>query len=339
MLSGATIADLLATAISTVRQEYPHKLDQELNADADLQPPRVLNPSFFGSYDWHSAVHSHWTIARCLRWPLPPELAGAAVAVLDEQLTTERLAAETRFFESPGGRASERPYGWAWLLLLQAECSHSIHQAEHSWGSRMGRLAELLRGRLLQYFSSQLSYPLRTGTHGNSAFSLHLMWKASRMTGDIEMERVVREVAARFYMGEGILPWDTDPSGTDFLSAPLEEAALMAELLDRLEFEVWLDKAGVGLAKDPWGVPTVVPDDDNVGGSHLEGLLVTRAWSLAMVSRALGGTPLLATEVRSGLAAHLARVRLIKASEGFHRAHWLPTFLVYMEDQLDESMG
>ena len=33
----------------------------------DLRGPRALHPVFFGSFDWHSCVHSHWMLARLLR--------------------------------------------------------------------------------------------------------------------------------------------------------------------------------------------------------------------------------------------------------------------------------
>jgi Protein of unknown function (DUF2891) len=97
-------------------------LIQELNSDADVVPPRVLNPSFFGSYDWHSAVHSHWTLVRCLEAGLPETVAREVMDVLDEHLSDERVAGEFSFYSGPGGRMAERPYGWAWLVMLHAEC-------------------------------------------------------------------------------------------------------------------------------------------------------------------------------------------------------------------------
>ena len=83
--------------------------------------PRKLHPAFYGSYDWHSAVHMHWLLARILR--LHPELAEAkAIAeLLDRQLSADASKQELAFFNSPGGRTFERPYGWAWLLELHAE--------------------------------------------------------------------------------------------------------------------------------------------------------------------------------------------------------------------------
>src|SRR5262249_3759008 len=51
-------------ALDCVTREYPNKLAHVLHSDADAQPPRVLTPAFYGCYDWHSAVHGHWLLAR-----------------------------------------------------------------------------------------------------------------------------------------------------------------------------------------------------------------------------------------------------------------------------------
>ena len=63
-MTDGELATLAAAALAAVRQEYPHRLDQELRSDRDLRPPRELHPSFYGSYDWHSAVHNHWLLVR-----------------------------------------------------------------------------------------------------------------------------------------------------------------------------------------------------------------------------------------------------------------------------------
>ncbi|HLH45649.1 MAG TPA: DUF2891 family protein, partial [Acidimicrobiales bacterium] len=111
-------ARLAQALLAAVRREYPHVLLQELQGDDDVRPPRSLHPSFYGSYDWHSAVHCHWALLRCLARGLPEPVAAEVTALLDEHLDPARLAAEAAFFESPGGRTVERPYGWSWLLLL-----------------------------------------------------------------------------------------------------------------------------------------------------------------------------------------------------------------------------
>src|SRR3984957_8280336 len=68
-----------AIALGHVGREYPNKLDQVLSATGDLATPRALHPIFYGSFDWHSAVHGHWLPARVLRrfpdGPAAPEIA------------------------------------------------------------------------------------------------------------------------------------------------------------------------------------------------------------------------------------------------------------------------
>ena len=100
-LDDGTRSELAIAVVGATRREYPHMLIQELNSDADVVPPRVLNPSFFGSYDWHSAVHCHWALVRCLAAGLPEEVAGLVVDLLDEHLSEERLAGELSFYAGP----------------------------------------------------------------------------------------------------------------------------------------------------------------------------------------------------------------------------------------------
>ena len=83
--------------------------------------PRELHPVFFGSYDWHSCVHGHWTLARLLRRFPAMAPAGEVRALLDAQLVPGKVAGEVAYLERPSARGFERPYGWAWLLLLAAE--------------------------------------------------------------------------------------------------------------------------------------------------------------------------------------------------------------------------
>lgn len=59
-----------------VVREYPNKPEHVLDGDADVLPPRVLHPVFFGSFDWHSCVHGWWTLLTLRR--LFPDIAEAA---------------------------------------------------------------------------------------------------------------------------------------------------------------------------------------------------------------------------------------------------------------------
>jgi hypothetical protein len=61
---GSHFAEL---ALKGICREYPNKLDHVINVETDLRTPRQLHPAFYGCFDWHSAVHSHWMLVRLLR--------------------------------------------------------------------------------------------------------------------------------------------------------------------------------------------------------------------------------------------------------------------------------
>jgi hypothetical protein len=328
-----TLAALATAALAAARQEYPHKLDQELRSDGDLRPPRELNPAFYGSYDWHSAVHNHWLLVRALARGLPGELAEAAVALLDEHLSAQRIEAEAAFFAGPGGQTSERPYGWAWLVLLHAECSAGSGPGPRRWAEALAPLAESLASRLGSYFTSVLAFPIRSGTHRDTAFSLGLTLQAARRRGDASAAAALQAAAVRFFGGDGPLRWGEDPAGDAFLSAPLTEAALMSEVLPAPEFAGWLDRVLPDPGVAAWAPPEF-PRGDDPGSVHLEGLLISRAWCLEAIGGALSPGHPAARPALAAAGAHLERIATIAPTAGFGRSHWLPTFLLYLDERL-----
>jgi len=108
-------------ALGHVGREYPNKMDHVLAGPDDIRGPRDLHPIYFGSFDWHSCVHGYWTLATVLR--LHPDIpeAPAIRALFDDAFTAEKVGAETAYLARPSSRGFERPYGWGWLLKLQAE--------------------------------------------------------------------------------------------------------------------------------------------------------------------------------------------------------------------------
>lgn len=108
-------------ALGHVRREYPNKPDHVLAGPGDARTPRELHPVFYGSYDWHSCVHSYWMLARLLRRHPRFEAADDIRALFDEQFIAEKVAAECAYLAAPTARGFKRPYGWGWLLKLAAE--------------------------------------------------------------------------------------------------------------------------------------------------------------------------------------------------------------------------
>ena len=119
-MAAVDLARLARTATANAAREYPYALITVVSSADDLLLPREQHPAFFGCYDWHSAVHTHWLLVRLLRDHADEVEQGPVVAVLDAHLTRENLAAEAAYLRAHPG--FERPYGWAWLVALAAVC-------------------------------------------------------------------------------------------------------------------------------------------------------------------------------------------------------------------------
>src|ERR1700748_1592871 len=120
-----------AIALGHVTREYPNKLDHVLEGPDDARGPRALHPIFFGSFDWHSCVHGYWLLATLLRRPRDIPEATAIRALFDETFTPEKVAGEVGYLARPSTRGFERPYGWGWLLKLQA----ALMALDGGWGA------------------------------------------------------------------------------------------------------------------------------------------------------------------------------------------------------------
>src|SRR6478736_5027525 len=79
-------------ALASIHCEYPNHLSHTVASEADVRPPHLLTPAFYGAFDWHSAVHGHWCLVRLLRLHGEGRFAPRAEAALDADLAAERLA-------------------------------------------------------------------------------------------------------------------------------------------------------------------------------------------------------------------------------------------------------
>jgi hypothetical protein len=120
-LDAGPAARFAELALDCVHKEYPNKIAHVLSSDEDVRPPRELTPAFYGCYDWHSAVHGHWLLARLARTFPRAEFAAPARAALEQSLQPEKIERETAYLAGEGRVSFERPYGLAWLLQLATE--------------------------------------------------------------------------------------------------------------------------------------------------------------------------------------------------------------------------
>ena len=99
-------------ALANIDRDYPRHALQLLMGPEQERSERLLHPAFYGSYDWHSAVHMHWTLMRVLRlYPTSSE-AILITDALDVHLTDANLARELDYFASrPAASSSGRTAG------------------------------------------------------------------------------------------------------------------------------------------------------------------------------------------------------------------------------------
>jgi hypothetical protein len=313
----ARLADI---ALGHVRQEYPHKLDHVLLRDEDAMQPHVLHPIFYGSFDWHSCVHGWWTLLT-LRRLFPQMPAAAAIrALADDSFTADKAQAELDYLARPLSSGFERPYGWAWLMALHLEASR--HE-DASWGDMLEPLAKAFAERLGRYLAL-LTYPIRAGTHFNTAFALVLAGEwAARF--DLAVQGQIRE-RARHWFGEDRQCQAWEPSGDDFLSPALIEALCMMRTMPPGEFAPWLHAFLPELSRCRPGTlfqPATVSDRSDGKIAHLDGLNLSRAWCWKQLSQALSGgeRSLVDRTADDHLGAAMPHLSGDYAGE-----HWLATF-------------
>ena len=318
--------------LEAIRREYPSHVTHLMRSDADARPPRELTPVFYGSFDWHSAVHGHWCLARLARLVPASVFAGPVRDALGASLTREALAREAEYMAAAGREAFERPYGLAWLLQLAAERAEWDDPDARRWRAALAPLERRCCERLATWLPA-LPYPIRGGEHAQTAFALGLALDWARRVGERAFEELAMRRAREFFEADREGPIAYEPSGHDFLSPLLGEADLLRRVLPRDAFATWI----AALLPDPdapafarWLTPVESPDRADGKLAHLDGLNLSRAWMLDGIVSVLD-----ASDVLRPVLAHAAerhRVSGLAGARGTHYAgtHWLGSFAVYL---------
>ena len=321
----AQAARFARLALDCVHKEYPNKIAHSLNSDADVQPPHLLTPAFYGCYDWHSSVHGHWLLVRLARMfpqaPFAPE-ARRAVA---RSLTAANIAQEVRYLNADGRGSFERPYGLAWLLQLSAELKEWDDPQARQWSETLRPLEHAVAARISGWLP-KLEHPIRVGEHNNTAFGMGLMLDYARITGNREFGRLVDSRARDYYLNDKACPLAYEPSGEDFLSPCLAEADVMRRILPEGEFAAWFSAFLPHVEMEP----TRVADVTDGKLYHLAGLNLSRAWMLeGIASRLPAGDSRRVTFAALSVRLKQAGLESIK-SEHYEGGHWLGSFAVYL---------
>ncbi|MEM6271910.1 MAG: DUF2891 domain-containing protein [Bacteroidota bacterium] len=318
--------------LACIQNPLPYKSGVVIAKPEDLALPIEHHPAFYGCFDWHSAVHGHWSLVYLLK--TFPELARRedVIRMLGENLTAENIAQEVAYFSmNRESKSFERTYGWAWLLKLQEEFVTWDDVQAQTWASHLQPLADYI-SRAYREYLPKLVYPIRVGEHSNTAFGLSFAFDYAVAVGDSALEKVIRESARRFYQDDAGCPIDWEPSGYDFLSPCLQEIDIMRKVLEPAAFVEWLADFLPALHRQTLALtPGEIRDRSDGKLVHLDGLNFSRAWCLF---------PLRNNANAYNLAVGHLDHSLSRIADGDYAGqHWLASFALYAfkcQRELDE---
>ncbi len=331
-LDDATAARLAGLALACVHKEYPNKIAHVMDSDADALPPRKLTPAFYGCFDWHSAVHGHWLLARLARLHPEESFASEARKALGRSLTAENVKVEVAYLSRKGRETFERPYGLAWLLQLAAELREWDDDDARAWSKTLEPLERVAAARIADWLP-KLAYPIREGEHPQTAFAFGLILDWARTAGDAKLASLVEEKTRSLYLADRDCPIGYEPSGQDFLSPCIAEADLVRRVLPPPKFAAWLGAFLPGIPLDgsgEWLRPGIVTDPTDGKLAHLDGLNLSRAWMLEGIAAGLPDEDPRVASLRAAASIHRASGLRAVTGEHYEGGHWLGTFATYL---------
>lgn len=308
--------------LACVQNPLPYQPGLVIGKESDLVMPVEHHPAFYGCFDWHSAVHGHWSLVYLLK--NFPDLAKKeeAIQMLDENLTAENIEKEVAYFSlNRESKSFERLYGWAWLLKLQEELFTWDNPIAQKWYNNLKPLVDYIANAYIEYLP-KLVYPIRVGTHSNTAFGISFAYDYAQAVENDALSNAIKEAAIRFYSNDKGCPIEWEPSGYDFLSPCLQELDIMRKVLSEEEFKNWSVAFLPSLFNQNLSLsPGQVRDRSDGHLVHLDGVNFSRAWCLY---------PLKDNVNAYNIAIEHLDYSLSKITDGDYASqHWLGSFALY----------
>jgi hypothetical protein len=291
--AGDRLALRQAIALGHVTREYPNKLDHVMDGGRRQRPRATCTRSSTAASTGTRAC----TATGC--WPpccaCAPRWRGRPViALFDDAFTDEKVAAELAYLATARPRPGfERPYGWAWLLMLQP-----------NWRATKQRLGWRASRRSAAAFAERFgpscprpTYPVRTGHPLQHRLRPR---PGADYADDEDPAELIRAAPGPSGTADDAACQAWEPSGDEFLSPTLIEAAADAPPAAGREFRrIWFDRFLPDLRrKAPPATlftPATVSDRSDGKIAHLDGLNLSRAWCWRGVARRPAGRPPSAT--------------------------------------------
>lgn len=324
---------LVQLPIGCIQVEYPNKLNQVIGGADDLRSPKDLHPAFYGCFDWHSAVHGHWSLVTLLKQFPQIENAENIKSMLLENMSAENIKKEVAYFHGKHNTSYERTYGWAWLLKLDEELHTWDDPTAKTLERNLKPLTDLIVDRYLE-FLPKLNYPIRVGEHPNTAFGLSFAYDYAITVNNQELKNLIEQRAQDFFMEDTNCPLAWEPSGYDFLSPCFEEAALMKRVLDSETFKTWIEDFLPQLKNPDFNLATGKVSDRNDGKLvHLDGVNFSRAWSLNKIAEGIPEYQHLKKVANAHINYSLPNI----IGDSYEGGHWLGSFAIYALNSVERE--
>lgn len=319
-------------ALDCVQREYPNKIAHVMNGDGDVKPPRELHPAFYGCFDMHSSVHGHWLLVRLLNvGDQDAAWRDEAIEKLQTNLTAENLAGETEYILTEGRASYERPYGLAWVLQLGAELRQWDDPRAAPMLAAMKPLEDAAVSKTRAWLPN-LAYPIRLGTHNQSAFGFALMYDYALVAGNEDFAAELKAKSLEFHKDDKNCPISYEPSGEDFLSPCLQTADLMRRFMSADDYAAWLTDYMPTIPTNGsgnWLAPGVVKDASDGKLVHLDGVNLSRAWNLDGIAASLPDGDVRIASLEASRELHLTTGIAAVSDQHYSGSHWLASFAVY----------
>lgn len=328
VFSKKMVNNLIQLPLKCVETEYPNKLSQVIGDASYLKTPKELHPTFYGCFDWHSSVHGHWSLVKLIKDNPKIKNFTEVITLLKTHISKENILIEIKYFDDKLNKNYERTYGWAWLLKLAEELHTWQHSDARILEENLKPLTDLIVNKYIE-FLPKLNYPIRVGTHTNTAFGLIFAYDYAKSTNNISLLKSIKDRSIYFYKNDVNCPMEWEPSGTDFLSPCLEEAALMKRVLNKTEFTGWIKTFLPQLFNKNYTLEVGEVSDRTDGHLvHLDGVNFSRAWCLYEISKDIPELNHLHEIANKHINYSLPNL----VGDSYEGGHWLGSFAIYALD-------
>ena len=325
---------IVKQTLPLLSREYPTILFEHLEQPQTIQSNKIQHPLFYGCYDWHSAVHSHWQLLRI--WRMLRD-SGKETAVSTQILSRlgesfeniDGITIEANYLQA--NPSWERPYGLAWILYLCRELRQLDGELFAQWVSNLKPLETVAAQNILNWIP-KLEFPIRSGLHSQTAFSMSLVWDWATTTEQKALRNQVQTAAIRWYGKDTNAPIGYEPSSADFLSPVLCSIELMSRVLEKEQFAEWLNNLLPDLHSPEaqrWQTPVEIVDEKDGRLAHFAGLNLSRGWMFSNLAKAIPHNNEQHSKFQQSADAHLKAGWQHVISDEYMLSHWVPTFAVF----------